>query len=529
MVQLTNIYFNLFLIFYINSNVNGLYRILIISPFNMKSHNAMLETVGKALALNGHKVDIISHFELKNSIKNYTTIINLDGTMPQLVNSLTMKMIDYLRKLNIVSGLIEKFGSNYCELMSSEKIKKFIKNPPTDPPYDLVITQAMSTNCYFAFGDVFNVPVVGVSPVAQFTWFDEILGNSMCNSYVANWETKNSQIKTFWDRVKNHFWTHYHNYRFFKDTEKNQTEAIRKYLNPNMANIREIEKKISLHLVNSYQSVFGIRPLSPAIVQIGGIQIELSESKITPELKIWMDESTEGVIYFSLGSMVILEDFPKDVLLGIYASFAKLSPMRILMKILNNSTLPPGLPDNVLTMSWIPQIPILQHKNTKVFITHGGLNSMMEAISFAVPMIGFPFVSDQFLNIRTLAEKNVVYEMDYKEISEKTLDVALNAVLYDSKYRKAAKRESQLFRDRPMNATKTAVFWIEYIIRNGANSLRSPTMDMPWWQAELVDIYGFIFISFLLISYMIFHILKKITRLLYSILNYISQGHKKKD
>ncbi|XP_051169163.1 UDP-glucosyltransferase 2-like isoform X3 [Leptopilina boulardi] len=528
MVSFTNNYLYLFLIIFITLNING-YRILVISPFNMKSHNNMLESVGKALALNGHKVDVISHFQSENTIKNYTTIINLNGTMPNLVNSWTMEMVEYIRHIDMVPSIIKIFGNNYCELMSLEKIQRFIKNPPKKYPYDLIIIEAFTMNCYLGFGDVLNVPVIGVSPIEQFTWFDEILGNPMCNSYIVNWETKNFQIKTFWDRVKNHFWTHYHNYRFFKDTEKNQTAAIRKYLISNMANIREIEKKFSLLLVNSYQSMFGIRPLSPAIVQIGGIQTELSESKITPELKIWMDESTEGVIYFSLGSMVILEDFPKDVLLGIYASFAKLSPMRILMKILNNSTLPPGLPDNVLTMSWIPQIPILQHKNTKVFITHGGLNSVMEALFFSVPMIGFPLYTDQFLNIRLLAEKNVIYEMDFKEISEKTLDVALNAVLYDSKYRKAAKRESQLFRDRPMNATKTAVFWIEYIIRNGANSLRSPTMDMPWWQAELVDIYGFIFISFLLISYMIFHILKKITRLLYSILNYISQGHKKKD
>lgn len=68
-------------------------------------------------------------------------------------------------------------------------------------------------------------------------------------------------------------------------------------------------------------------------------------------------------------------------------------------------------------------------------MTHGGLNSVHEALYYGVPMIGFPLFGDQPLNIRLLWEKNVVYEMDYKEISEKSLDKALKAVLSDSKYR----------------------------------------------------------------------------------------------
>lgn len=104
----------------------------------------------------------------------------------------------------------------------------------------------------------------------------------MSTAYGINVLTKNTRITTFWDRMKNHILSHYDNYRFFKYTEKDQTRFMRKYLSPDIPRIREIEKRTALLLVNSYHSVFGIRPLSPAIVQIAGIQIEQSETKVTP-------------------------------------------------------------------------------------------------------------------------------------------------------------------------------------------------------------------------------------------------------
>ena len=77
------------------------------------------------------------------------------------------------------------------------------------------------------------------------------------------------------------------------------------------------------------------------------------------ELKQWMDESTQGVVYFSLGSMVIVESLPKDTLLAFYAAFSKIAPTRVLMRITNTEKLPPGLPNNVKTLPWIPQVPVL--------------------------------------------------------------------------------------------------------------------------------------------------------------------------
>lgn len=73
----------------------------------------------------------------------------------------------------------------------------------------------------------------------------------------------------------------------------------------------------------------------------------------------WMNDSTSGVIYFTLGSMVNIETFPEVTMKAIYSAFRRISPVRVLMKVANESALLPGLPDNIKTSSWIPQLAVL--------------------------------------------------------------------------------------------------------------------------------------------------------------------------
>lgn len=72
-----------------------------------------------------------------------------------------------------------------------------------------------------------------------------------------------------------------------------------------------------------------------------------------------MDESKDGVVYFTFGSMVVIETLPKDTLKIIYASLAKIAPVRVLMKVANETNLPPGLSKNVMHLPWIPQQAVL--------------------------------------------------------------------------------------------------------------------------------------------------------------------------
>lgn len=77
------------------------------------------------------------------------------------------------------------------------------------------------------------------------------------------------------------------------------------------------------------------------------------------ELQKFLDDSTDGVVYFTLGSMVLIETWPESVIKTFYKSFSKIAPTRVLMKIPNPEKLPPGLPKNVVIRPWMPQQSVL--------------------------------------------------------------------------------------------------------------------------------------------------------------------------
>lgn len=168
-----------------------------------------------------------------------------------------------------------------------------------------------------------------------------------------------------------------------------------------------------------------------------------------------MDESTHGVVYFTLGTNVVIESFPPTRQQDFYASFKKISPTRVLIKVANSTKLAPGLPENVKTMPWIPQQRILgkvtfwfpcgrsnltsklftDHPNTKVFISHCGLGGTLEALYFGIPVIGIPLYGDQLINVDSLVDKGISVRLDFDRISEQTLDAALNETLSNPKYK----------------------------------------------------------------------------------------------
>jgi glucuronosyltransferase len=59
-----------------------------------------------------------------------------------------------------------------------------------------------------------------------------------------------------------------------------------------------------------------------------------------------------------------------------------------------------------------------------------------------------------------------------------------------------------------MKSMDTAIFWIEYIIRNGPNVLKSPALKLYWWQLALLDVFGFILFSLIFILMIIYYVIK---------------------
>lgn len=67
---------------------------------------------------------------------------------------------------------------------------------------------------------------------------------------------------------------------------------------------------------------------------------------------------------------------------------------------------------------------------------------------------------------------------------------------------------SELFKDRPMTALDTAVYWVEYVARHGY-ILQSSAVHLNVFQQNLLDVYGFMLLCVVTVLYLVILLIRK--------------------
>jgi UDP:flavonoid glycosyltransferase YjiC (YdhE family) len=84
-----------------------------------------------------------------------------------------------------------------------------------------------------------------------------------------------------------------------------------------------------------------------------------------------------------------------------------------------------NMQSNIYAYSFVPQLDVLQHVD--LFFTHGGMNSINEAMYYGVPMIVMPVVNDQPINAQRVEElqigRCIKKFCSVKTIYKKTMEV----------------------------------------------------------------------------------------------------------
>lgn len=162
-----------------------------------------------------------------------------------------------------------------------------------------------------------------------------------------------------------------------------------------------------------------------------------------------------------------------------------------------------------------------------MFISHGGLIGTQEAIFHGVPIIGMPVYADQYNNLLQVENLGFGRILQYNDINEQSLQNHLDEFLRDDTYKIKAVELSERFRDRPMSALDSAMFWIEYAIRHkGAKHMKSPAIELSWIAYSMLDVFAFILVGILLIAYVLYKVVKFLYRSVTSLRN--PNIHKKK-
>lgn len=197
-----------------------------------------------------------------------------------------------------------------------------------------------------------------------------------------------------------------------------------------------------------------------------------------------------------------MSEITSDRLAAILTVFGKLK-QKVVMK-WELDTPPTEKPANVFISKWLPQDDILAHPSLRLFITHCGLGGIGEAKYHGVPIVGIPFFADQPKNLAEVKKEGWAVELSYTNINEVTFSQAINEVLTNKTYADNVKRYSRLFKDRPLSALDTAVFWVEHVIRhNGARHLRSSAIPLNIIQKNSWDVIAFVAFAIFIIIYLL--------------------------
>lgn len=79
---------------------------------------------------------------------------------------------------------------------------------------------------------------------------------------------------------------------------------------------------------------------------------------------------------------------------------------------------------------------LLVHPNVKLFISHGGISGVYEAVDAGVPVLGFPLYYDQPRNLQSLVDAGMAITMELLSITEQRFLYSIKELLHNTKYDK---------------------------------------------------------------------------------------------
>ncbi|XP_075223254.1 UDP-glycosyltransferase UGT5-like [Lycorma delicatula] len=511
----TFILFTLF-IFSVNNSIIicNTAKILAVTPMGSKSHHHFMQPIFKELALRGHQITLYTSVLIGCNVSNIKEI-KLDDP---LANAATGKLtFNILREAGEIPYFKPPVMWYYGLLIVDQTLQyREIQNLiHSNEKYDLILLEAnFGQEAFLAFSHKFRAPVISLHTFSTYFYTDEFIGNPHAISYRPATELPYTEKMSFLQRCHNTLRAVINIFGTYLYYLPEQERLMRKYFN--YTDVEEIPPlidmllNVSLTIVNSHISVDYARPWVPNVVEVAGVHI--SHNPLLPkDLQEFMDNSKDGVIYVSFGSVLPSEEMPDYMKEALIKAFAKLR-QNVLWKLSVDSL--PGLSKNVKLSKWLPQQGVLAHPNCLAFITHGGLLSQEEAIYFGVPLIGIPIFADQHLNVVRASYKGFAVHIDQHNISEESVLWAIKEVLYKPSYQENARKISKIFQDNQNPPLQTAVYWIEYVLRHdGALHLHTEGRKFSFFKYFLLDVLALMCIILFLIILSIYWIIKFIYRL----------------
>ncbi|XP_072014290.1 UDP-glucuronosyltransferase 2C1-like [Amphiura filiformis] len=271
--------------------------------------------------------------------------------------------------------------------------------------------------------------------------------------------------------------------------------------------------KAEIWFINSHFALEYPRPLVPNAVLVGGLTAKPSKH-LNKDLEAFMQQSgPHGVVVFSLGTyMDVMETKEAEMIADAFASI----PQKVIWK--KSGQTPANVSNNVHLVQWMPQNDILGHKQTRLFISHCGLNSAFEALYHAVPIVCIPIFADQLDVAARVVSNGIGLQLNLQILTTTDLQDTIRTVLQDKRFQENMDRLSSIYRDEPLMPAERVAYWMEYVVRHsGTSHLKSAALDLNFFQYYLLDVAAFLTLFvicfIILLKYLFRIVLRRLTML----------------
>ncbi|KAM7342762.1 UDP-glycosyltransferase UGT5-like [Cochliomyia hominivorax] len=483
-------------------------KILAIFPFPGRSQYILVQPFLKALAQRGHELTVINAYPSKENMTNFRDVAVLE------IHNIQQDFVTGAQQeRNIwddMTFLSDFFTNVTVAVMKNPDVQHLIKTES----FDLIILESVNTDAWHSLGPHFKAPIIGVSSYGTDTIIDELMGNISPFTYVPLMSTGFTETMSYWQRMQNLLLKSlelFHN----QVVHLPRHENIKKLYMPHIKEaIKDLRHNMSLLLMNQHFSLSSPRSYVTNMIEVGGFQIQHHPKTLPLEIQEFLLNSTQDVIYFSMGSNIKSKDFPLETLQIFNEVFSEL-PYKILWKF----EVPElkAKPENVLISPWFPQGDILAHPKVKLFISHGGLLSTFEAIYHAKPILGLPVFFDQQLNVNKAQQQGFALKLDFSGFNKKQLKFTILEMLNNPVYTKRAKEISLRYHDQPIKPIDLAIYWTEYVLRHkGAKHLQNPAQNMSYWRKNGLDCLAGLLVLTISILVLIIWVFKTIYRIIFT-------------
>ncbi|XP_037719401.1 UDP-glycosyltransferase UGT4 [Drosophila subpulchrella] len=459
-------------------------NILGVFPYRLPSPFQMVRPLVQALVKRGHSVTMITPLSFLPDIDGvrHIRVPELNRLMDDLME--TDKFLDFLGSKWREGRLAAKIFYNVSHaILGNNGVQRMLRDK--SERFDMIILEASHLDALYGLAEFYNASLVGVSCLNMNWNIDYLAGNPAPSVY--------EPVSPIGFALDYSLLSRWHNWIYITEEKllerlvfrPAQLKVFKKFFKYPAQKLTELRERFSIILVNSHFSMGRVRANVPNIIEVGGLHLSEPPEPCDKELQRFLDEAKHGVIYFSMGLDIMVKYLPINMQQTLLQAFAMLK-QRVVWK--NELSMMPNKSQNIYVIDRAPQRQLLAHPNVRLFINHGGLQSVIEAIDSGVPMLGFPLFFDQFSNLHRVQLAGMAEVLDTNDLNADTLIETIKELIENPNYAKRAKEMSISFRDRPMSPLDTAIWWTEYALRNrDTNHMRINVEEIPLMRYYRLD------------------------------------------